>query len=90
MSKKANTVIFVIIATILCTLVTVSSFIVILVIYSTYFFSRFPEYLRPWVLPVTFIISISISFFVYRLVIKILIKKVNVEKYLEPIFKKKK
>jgi hypothetical protein len=55
-----------------------------LVLYSKFLYFIFPE--NAWGLPVMFFISIVASFFIYRWVIKLLIKKVAMEKYFDPIF----
>jgi hypothetical protein len=44
-----------------------------------------PEGAQSWSFPVIFIAAIAISFFVYKFVLGFLIKKVNVEKYFDPI-----
>ena len=89
MNKKTNTIFFILGATLFNVLVTVFCFIVLLVIYSKYFFSVTPESVSAWILPIIFIVSIAASFFVYRLAIKILTKKVSIEKYFDPIFGKR-
>ena len=88
MSKKTNTVIFIIAATVFCTLVTVFCSVVFLIVYTKFIFNLIPEFLLPWILPIIFIASITVSFFIYRLAIKIITKKVNIEKYFAPIFGK--
>ena len=86
MSKKTNTLIFILAATIFNVLVTAVSFIILLVIYSKFFFTLIPENMSPWVMPVIFIVSTIISILMYRLAIKVLMKKVNVEKHFGPMF----
>jgi hypothetical protein len=46
-----------------------------------------PEGAQAWSFPFIFIASIAISFFVYKVVLGFLIKKVDVEKYFDPIIK---
>jgi len=87
MSKKTNTVFFVLIATVFNVLVTVTCFILFLILYSKFLFPRLSESISPWIMPVLFIASIAASFFVYRLALKIFMKKVNMEKYFDPVFK---
>jgi hypothetical protein len=60
-------------------------FVVLLVIFGS-IHTRFPETAVAWVLPAIFIVSIVISFLVYRLAVKIITKKVDMEKYFDPIF----
>jgi hypothetical protein len=86
MNKKLNTVFFIIGGTIFNILITVISFLVFLLIYSRFLYGRISESAVSWLLPVFFAASIAASFFIYRLVIKIVIKKIDVEKYFNPIF----
>jgi len=89
MSKRTNTLIFILLATLFNVLITVFSFIILLVIYSKFLFSLIPESMSPWIMPILFIASIVSSFLVYRLAMKIFMKKINVEKHFDPIFGRK-
>jgi predicted membrane protein len=86
MSKKTNTFLFIIGGTIFNVIITMVSFLVFLLIYSKFFYDRVGENAAAWLLPVFFAGSIAASFFIYRLAIKILMKKVDMEKYFDPIF----
>jgi len=86
MSKKTNTLLFILGGTAFNILVTIISFIVLLLIYSKYFYARLPESTAAWIMPIIFIVSIVISFLAYRMVIKMITKKVDMEKYFDPIF----
>ena len=86
MSKKTNTLLFIIGGTIFNVLVTMISFLVFLIIYSKFFYGRVSENFAAWLLPVLFAGAIAASFFIYRLAIKILMKKVDMDKYFNPIF----
>jgi hypothetical protein len=57
-----------------------------LLIYSNFLFGRVSESVAAWVLPLFFAGAIAASFFIYRLAIKILMKKIDMEKYFDPIF----
>ena len=61
-----------------------------MVFYSAVLYPALPESSSSWAIPVIFILSIAGSFLVYRGIIKILEKKVNMEKYFDPIFGRKK
>ena len=86
MSKKTNTLWFVLGATIFNILVTVICFLLLLLIYARLLVPILPEAGIAWGFPIIFIASIAISFVVYRLALKILMKKINVEEYFDPIF----
>ena len=86
MSKKTNTVLFILGGTVFNILITVFCFIGFLVIYSKFLYPILPENSAAWVMPVIFVASIVVSFLVYRMAIKILMKKVDMEKYFDPIF----
>ena len=86
MSKKTNTVLFILGGTVFNILVTVLCFIIFLIIYSRYLYPLLPESSAAWIMPVIFVVSIVASFLVYRMAIKLLMKKVDMEKYFDPIF----
>jgi hypothetical protein len=89
MSKKSNTFLFILGGTIFNILITLISFLVFLLIYSKFLYGRINEGSVAWVLPVLFVLAIVVSFFVYRLAVKIIMKKVDMEKHFDPIFRQK-
>ena len=89
MSKKTNTFLFIILGTVFNIIITVLCFIVFLIIYSSALYPLLPQNSTAWVLPVIFVGSIVVSFFIYRLVIKIFVKKVDMDKHFYPIFGQK-
>jgi hypothetical protein len=89
MSKKTNTLLFLIGGTIFNVLVTVACFLLLLLIYSKFIYGYVSESVAAWVLPVFFVGAIAASFFIYRLAIKILMKKIDMEKYFDPIFSRR-
>jgi len=90
MSKKTNTLLFILGGTVFNILVTVLCFIIFLVIYSRFLYPNLPESSGAWVMPIIFVVSIIVSFLVYRFAVRILIKKVDMEKYFDPIFSRRK
>jgi hypothetical protein len=48
-----------------------------------------PESGRGLVFAFLFIAALVVSFFVYRVVLKLLIKKIEIEKYFDPLFARK-
>ena len=86
MSKKTNTFLFIILGSVFNIIITVSCFVIFLVIYSNALYPLLPQSSTAWVLPVIFVGSIVVSFFIYRLVVKIFVKKVDMEKHFYPIF----
>ena len=90
MSKKTNTFLFILAATLFNVVATILNFLIILLIYAKLLYPRLPENSIAWALPIVFILSIVMSFFVYRFVIKLMLKKIDMEKYFAPIFGKRK
>ncbi|MCL2319588.1 MAG: leader peptide processing enzyme [Treponema sp.] len=86
MSKKTNTLLFILGGTVFNIIVTIICFILFLLIYFKFLQPRFPENATGVALPIIFVLSIVVSFLVYRVVIKIVMKKVDMEKYFDPIF----
>jgi len=89
MNKKVNTLLFVLGATLFNFIVTVICFIALLMLYTSFLAPLISEEHRPWGFLVVFIGAIALSFIIYRLVLKLLLKKVPVEKYFDPIFGKR-
>ena len=85
MNKRTNTLLFILGGTIFNILVTIICFVLLMVVLS-HQLQNLPENAVAWALPVIFIISIVASFLVYRLAIKIIMKKVDMEKYFDPLF----
>ena len=86
MSKKTNTLLFILGGTVFNILVTIICFILFLLIYFKFLQPQLPENATGVALPVIFVLAIVVSFLVYRVVIKIVMKKVDMEKYFDPIF----
>nr|AGS53650.1 hypothetical protein [uncultured bacterium contig00086] len=85
MSKKTNTVLFILGGTVVNILITIICFFILMIIYGR-IYTIFPEGSEAWMLPVIFILSIVASFFVYKALIKFISKKIDMEKYFDPIF----
>jgi len=84
MNKKANTLLFVLGATVF-NVITAVACILLLFILLSFITSRLNAG-QDFIFPVSFIGGIVASFFVYRAVIKIIIKKIDAEKYFDPLF----
>jgi hypothetical protein len=85
MNKKVNTLLFILGATVFNIVITVLSFFILLFVYARLIMKFLPQEAQAWSFPLMFIAAIVISFFVYKLILGLLIKKVNVEKYFDPI-----
>ena len=89
MNKKTNTLIFILIGTVFNIIVTMLCFLVFLLIYSKFIYGYMGESGNSWILPVFFAAAIVASFFIYKLAIKIVMKKMDMEKHFDPIFGKR-
>ena len=90
MSKKTNTLLFILGATVLNVLIMALCFMLLLFIYVRLLVPRLPETVQAWGLPLIFIGSLALSFALYRLILKQLVKRVTLEKYFAPLFGRKK
>jgi hypothetical protein len=90
MSKKTNTIIFILGATVFNILVTVISFFVLFFLYSRILASRLPGEAFIWGSIFVFIGAIVLSFVVYQGLLKLLVKKIDINRYFDPIFNRKK
>jgi hypothetical protein len=85
MSKRTNTLLFILGATVFNILLYIICLALLLVIYAR-LIGLLPEAAQSWGIIVILILPIVISFLLYRLILKVVIKKVNVEKYFDPLF----
>jgi hypothetical protein len=87
MGKKANTLLFILGATVFNVLITIASFVVLLLLFVKFLSPVLPESSAAWALPVIFIGSVVLSFVTYRIVLKQLMKRIDVDKHFSPLFK---
>jgi hypothetical protein len=83
MNKKVNTLLFVLGATVFNILITILLFVAL-------FFAcvgLLPENIAGNALPFIFIAALVASFFLYNAILKIVTKKIDMDKYFDPIFK---
>jgi uncharacterized membrane protein (DUF485 family) len=86
MSKKTNTLLFILGATAFNILITIICFLILMVIYARFLIDKLPQESVAWGFPIIFIAAIALSFVVYRLVLKQLMKRIDIEKHFDPIF----
>jgi pilus assembly protein TadC len=90
MSKKTNTLWFILGATVFNILTTIICFILLLLVYARLLLPKLPESAAAWGLPIIFIGAIVLSFIFYRFILKQIMKKVDMEKHFDPIFGRRK
>ena len=86
MSKKSNTLWFILGATAFNILTTLIFFVFLLMLYARLLLPYLPESVAAWGFPVIFIGAIALSFVLYRIILKQVMKKYDLEKYFDPIF----
>ena len=86
MNKKVNTILFILGATIFNVIIVIISFLLLLFLYIRFLITLIPEQGQVWAFTFIFIASLISSFFAYRYVLKFLLKKVDVDKYFDPLF----
>jgi hypothetical protein len=90
MSKKTNTLFFILGATVFNIVITIIAFLALLLLFTFVIMPALPETTAnkaaSWAIPIIFISAIAISFAVYRIVLKLFMKKVNIEQHFDPIF----
>jgi len=82
MNKRFNTLLFILGATVLNIVVTLLCFIILFLIV----IPLVPQSSQSWVFALIFVVSIVASIFVYRVILKLILKKVDMDKYFDPIF----
>jgi len=88
MNKKTNTVLFILGATVFNVLVCLAGFIGLFFLYITVIAPVFGLGEESWSVAIIFIFAggIALSILVYRVVLKAVMKKIDVDKYFDPIF----
>jgi phosphoglycerol transferase MdoB-like AlkP superfamily enzyme len=86
MNKKVNTILFILGATVFNIIVTILSFLTLLVIYAKALIPLLPDTAHMWSFPFLFLLSLAVAFIVYRRVLNYIMKKVEMEKYFDPLF----
>ena len=88
MNKKANTAIFIVVATLLNILLMLALFVLSFALIARFVDPESP--LVPLWLGLAFIVSIGGSFLLYSVVVKFISKKFNMEEHLAPLWTSKK
>jgi len=86
MNKKVNTLLFILVATLFNILVTVLAFLLLLVLYTSFIQRLLPEGAYMWFFSLTFLIAMVAAFIAYRYALRFLMKKIDMEKYFDPLF----
>jgi len=89
MNKKVNSLLFILGATLFNVIVAAVSFIILIILYGKFIIPILPESGYGWAFSLIFLASIVISIFVYRVVLKYLLNKIDVEQYFDPLFVKR-
>jgi Kef-type K+ transport system membrane component KefB len=86
MSKKTNTLWFILGATVFNVLIVIISFVILLALFVRFFLPVLPENAAAWGLPVMFVGAFALAFVIYRLILKQILKRVDMEKHFDPLF----
>ena len=90
MSKKTNSILFILGATLINIVITLICMFILLAVYARVIVPLVPAESAGWGIPIIFISAVIISFLVYRVGVKLFMKKVDVEKNFDPLFSRKK
>ena len=90
MNKKFNTILFILGATAFNLIVTILCIVLLFVISQKFIMLYLPENAQAsainWSLILCFIGGIVLSYVIYRFALRLLMKKVNIENYMSPLF----
>ena len=89
MNKKFNTLLFVLGATLINILLMIILFLAAFVVYGLLLAPRLPAGANAVIVVVLFIVSIVGTYFIYHKLVTLMSKKVEFEKYFDPLFKPK-
>jgi len=88
MNRKANTILFMLGATVFNVLVVILTFFALIIPYFKFLEPHAPEGTQLWSISFIFLASIASSFVAYRYLLKFLMAKIDFEKYFDPLFVK--
>ena len=89
MNKRLNTVLFILGATVFNVITVIVSFLIFFLLYVRFIAPVVPEGVQDWSFSFLFVLAIVVSFITYRYLLKFLTKKVDFDKYFDPIFVRK-
>ena len=90
MSKKTNTLLFILGATLVNMVLMIFFFTATFLLYGVFLAPRLPQLVNTIMLIVLFVLSIVGTYLVYHKAVNVLSTRVDMEKYFDPIFKPKK
>ena len=85
-NKKLNTILFILGATLFNIFIIVGVFLLLLGVYAGLLMRVLPADAGTWAIPLSFIAAIAVSFIVYRFTLNRLLKKIDMERYFDPVF----
>jgi hypothetical protein len=84
-NRKINTLLFILAATVTNIALTLLSFLIFYLLYAAFLSPRLPTDSVIWCLALIFLAALVVSFIAYRALLKLFMKKVDVQKYFDPI-----
>ncbi|MDR2501494.1 MAG: leader peptide processing enzyme [Treponema sp.] len=88
MSKRTNTLWFILGATAFNILLTLVWFILLTLLYAVFLAPHVPEGAAHWSLSLTILAALLLSWAAYRLALRLLLKRINPARHFAPLFKK--
>ena len=90
MNKKANTIFFMVGATVFNVVAMIAIFVVMFLLYGKFLASVISPQIGQVIIIVLFIGSIALTYFIYHRMIKWISNKWNLDDYFDPIFSRRK
>ncbi len=90
MNKKANTILFVLGATVANVLVMIVVFLLLFVLFGRFLAPVLPSAADQIAVILIFVGSIVVTYFAYHRAIRALTNRIDMEKYFDPIFRRRK
>lgn len=90
MNKKANTILFMVGATVFNVVVMIAIFVVMFLLYGRFFAAVISPQIGQIIIIVLFIGSIALTYFIYHRVIKWISNKWDLDEHFDPIFSRRK
>jgi hypothetical protein len=90
MNKKTNTILFILGATVVNIILMVALFTLLFVLFGIFLAPHMPGEAASIVILVLFFGSLVLTYFVYHRIVLLISKKIDMEKYFDPLFRPRK
>ncbi len=90
MNKRVNTILFILVATLVNIVIMLAVFVLLFVLFGLFLAPHVPEAVTSILVLLIFVGSITLTYFIYHKLVQFISRKVDMEKYFDPLFGRRK